>query len=180
LQINPAKSGPKKEIHCPIHQETHRVFTKSVSQALGSVATKQDFPAEDLTPEYVTYDIDHDLDIDHGDLEVEVTPEIGDNYLSAEISIPYGGMMTKRHVTSQKRDIYGNPIGRAQQQYVIESKDGDETELTANLIAESIYVECDPDGNQYVLLDSISDHRRLDLAIQLVTNKLSETMDTLI
>jgi hypothetical protein len=29
-----------------------------------------------LTPEFLTYDDDHDLDSDHGDLEV--TPEIGD------------------------------------------------------------------------------------------------------
>ena len=45
-----------------------------------------DFPAADLTPEYLAYEDDHDLNPDHGDLEV--MPEIGDNYLSAEISIP--------------------------------------------------------------------------------------------
>ena len=32
----------------------------------------------------------------------------------------------------------------------MEFDDGDVTELTANLIAESMYVQCDPDGNQYV------------------------------
>jgi hypothetical protein len=47
---------------------------------------EQDFPAEDLTPEYTTYDNDHDFDPDHCDLEM--MPEIGDNYLSAEILIP--------------------------------------------------------------------------------------------
>ncbi len=45
--------------------------------------------------------------------------------------------------------------------------DGDVTELTANLIAKSMYAQCDPDGNQYVLLDSIIDHRRLDTATKL-------------
>ncbi len=50
---------------------------------------------------------------------------------------------------------------------VVTFDDGDVTELTANLIAESMYVQCDPDGNQYVLLDSIIDHRRLDTAIKL-------------
>ncbi len=38
--------------------------------------------------------------------------------------------------------------------------------LNANLIAEAMYAQCDPDGNQYVLLDSIIDHRRLDSAIR--------------
>ncbi len=53
------------------------------------------------------------------------------------------------------------------QQYVVEFEDSDETKLAANLIAESMYVQCDPNGNQYVLLDSIVDHRQLDSAIQL-------------
>jgi hypothetical protein len=35
----------------------------------------------------------------------------------------------------------------------------------ANLIAESLFSQCDPDGNQYVLLDEIVDHRRLSTAI---------------
>jgi hypothetical protein len=38
--------------------------------------------------------------------------------------------------------------------------------LNANLIAEAMYAQCDPDGNQYVLLDSIIDHRQLDTAMR--------------
>jgi hypothetical protein len=30
-----------------------------------------------------------------------------------------------------------------------------------------MYAQCDPDGNQYVLLDSLIDHRRLDMALRL-------------
>ncbi len=41
------------------------------------------------------------------------------------------------------------------------------TNLTTNLIAESMYAQCDPNGNQYVLLDSLIDHQRLDTALQL-------------
>ena len=32
-------------------------------------------------------------------------------------------------------------------------------ELAANVNAEAIYAQCDADGNQYVLLDSIVDYR---------------------
>jgi hypothetical protein len=77
-------------------------------------------------------------------------------------------------VTARKRDIDGNPTGVANanpildtRAYVVTFDDGDVTELTANLIAESMYAQCDPDGNQYVLLDSIIDHRRLDTATKL-------------
>jgi hypothetical protein len=64
-----------EETHCPIHQEMHRVFNESITHHLGPSATEQDFLAEDLTPDYNSYDNGHDFDPDHGDLEV--TPEMG-------------------------------------------------------------------------------------------------------
>ncbi len=78
----------------------------------------------------------------------------------------------KGRVTSQKRDKDGNPVGLANtnpilntREYTFTFDNGDETVLNANLIAEAMYSQCDPNGNQYVLLDSIIDHRRLDAAI---------------
>jgi hypothetical protein len=53
----------------------HRVFNETITHHLGPNATEQDFLAEDLTPDYDFYDDDHDLDHDHGDLEM--TPEMG-------------------------------------------------------------------------------------------------------
>ncbi len=50
--------------------------------------------------------------------------------------------------------------------YTFTFNNGDETILNANLIAEAMYAQCDPDGNQYVFLDSIIDHRQLDTAIR--------------
>ncbi len=97
-----------KETHCPTHLETRRVFDKTVASHLGSNATDQNFPAEDLTPDFDHYNDDHDLDPDHGDLEV--TPEVGDNYLNAEISVPQGGTLSKGHVTARKRDKGSNPV----------------------------------------------------------------------
>ncbi len=153
-----------KEIHCPIHQEMRRVFNETITNHLGPNATEQDFPAEDLTPDYDFYDDDHDLDPDHGDREV--TPEMGDNYLNAEISVPRGGTLMKGRITSRKRDKDSNPIGLANANPILDTREytftfdnGDETVLNANLIAEAMYAQCDPEGNQYVLLDYIIDHR---------------------
>ena len=58
-------------------------------------------------------------------------------------------------------------IIQSSRQYVVQFADGDETELNANMIAEAIYAQCDPDGNQYVLLDALVDHRHNDRAIKL-------------
>jgi hypothetical protein len=160
-----------KEIHCPIHQEMHRVFDETIANHLGPNATDQDFLAEDLTPDYNFYDDDHDLDPDHGDLEL--TPEMGDTYLNTEISVPRGGTLMKGRVTSWKRDKDGNPVRLATanpilntREYTFTFDDGDETVLNENLIAEAMYAQCDPDGNQYVLLDSINDQGRLDAAMR--------------
>jgi hypothetical protein len=95
-----------KETHYPIHLETRRVIDETVASHLGPNATDQDFPAEDLTPDFDHYEDDHDLDPDHGDLEV--TPEVGDNYLDAEISVLQGGTLSKGHVTARKRDKDSN------------------------------------------------------------------------
>ncbi len=117
-----------------------------------------------MTPDFDHYDDDHDLDPDHGDLEV--TPKMGDNYLNAEISVLQGGTLMKGRITSQKRDKDSNPVRLANaspildtHEYTFTFDDGDETVMSANLIAEAMYAQCDPDGNQYVLLDSIIDHQ---------------------
>ena len=49
----------------------------------------------------------------------------------------------------------------------MEFEDGEVTKLTTNLIAEAMYSQCDPDGNQYVLLEDIIDHRKRETAISL-------------
>jgi hypothetical protein len=160
-----------EEIYCPIYQEMCRVFNETIAHHLGPNAREQDFPAEDLTPDYDFYDDDHDLEPNHDDLEV--TPEMGDNYLNAKIFVPQGGTLSKGRVTSQKWDKDSNPVGLANvnpildtREYMFTFNNGDETILNANLIAEAMYAQCDPDGNQYVLFDSIIDHRQLDAAIR--------------
>ncbi len=110
-----------KKTHCPIHLETCRVFDETVASHLGPNATDQDFLAEDLTPDFNHYDNDHDLDPNHGDLEV--TPEMGDNYLNAEISVPQGGTLSKGHVTARKQDKDGNPVGRANADPILDTRE---------------------------------------------------------
>jgi len=66
--------------------------------------------------------------------------------------------MVNGRVAACKRDRDGNPpIGLtnanpilATRSYIVHFDDGDQTELTANMIAESLYSQCDPDGHQYV------------------------------
>ncbi len=155
-----------------MHQKECWDFNQSVFTHLGPAATADDFEAEDLTPNPAYFDDAHIIDPDYGD--AEITPEMGDNYLTAELMLPRGGTMVKGRVSARKRDRDSNPVGLANsnpildtRSYIIKFDDNDQTKLTANLIAESLFSQCDPDGNQYVLLDEIVDHRRLPTAIRL-------------
>jgi hypothetical protein len=126
----------------------HRKFDASIFAKLGPSAKPADFLAIDLTP-----DPDFDLtDDDHTPLERgdalwdTPTPEVGDNYVSSEPMFPRNGELTKGRVVSHKHDAIGNPIRRAHQNpvldtrlYLMEFKDSNITELTANTFAESMY-----------------------------------------
>ena len=132
-----------------------------------------DFPDKDLNPEYDTHLDFEPIDPEHSDLEV--TPEIGDNYIGANIELPWGGVLTKGKVIARKQDAGGNPIGHAHanpildtREYTVEFDDQDVTKLTANKITVSVYTQCNPDVNQYLLLADIIDHRTNDQAIRLV------------
>ena len=50
--------------------------------------------------------------------------------------------------------------------------DGLQAELAANTIAHSMYSQCDPDGNQYVMFDSIVDFRRSTTALCYADQKI--------
>ena len=107
-----------------------------------------------MTPENIHYEGGaNSINPDHGDLEV--TPEMGDNYIGAEIMTPRGGVLSRGRVVWCKQDSDGNPVGRSHtnpvldtRSYIVEFDDNDQTELIANLIAELMYAQCDPDGNQ--------------------------------
>ena len=53
-----------------------------------------------------------------------------------------------------------NPILDTQG-YIVEFEDGDQAEPAAKTIAQSMYAQCDPDGNQDIMFDSIVDLRRI-------------------
>ena len=61
-----------------VQKEMRQKFDEMIDKKLGPAAKTTDFPEEDQTPENTHYDDTDPIDPDHGDLEV--TPEIGENY----------------------------------------------------------------------------------------------------
>ena len=86
---------------------------------------------------------------------------MNENFVNVEIMLRHGDEMDMRRVTKRDRDSDGNPLRTSHEnpilgtrQYIVEFNDRDEAELSANVIATNMYAQCDPDGNQYVLLNS--------------------------
>ena len=70
--------------------------------------------------------------------------------------------MAMGQVTKRACDSNGNPLGISNinpildtRQYIVEFSDGYEADLAANVIATNMYAQFEPDGKQYLLLDSI-------------------------
>ena len=106
--------------------------------------------------------------------ELEPTPELGNQYIGAEIMLPRRDKMARGHVVVQRCNTNGSIMGRAYANpimdtklYQVEFKGGKIMELTTNDIAESMYAQCDADGNEYLLLDVIVDYHKGNKVISL-------------
>jgi hypothetical protein len=151
-------------------------FDEFIEQHLGLVATLQDFPTEDLIPDPEYFHDTNVIGLDHGD--AKIMHEMGNNYLSAELMLLLGGVIVEGRVTARKQDQDGNPIEHANdnpildtQFHIVDFDSDDQTEVTTNMIAKSLYLLCDPDGNQYVSLEEFVDHSCLPSAVKLLDQK---------
>ena len=102
-------------------------FDTGIGTALGPSATWDDFPAKDCTPD-LDIDLDDasllgdDFDPTNNTPVLEPTPEVGDNYVMAEILLLRGNQMARGHVVSRKRDVDGQPIGRAHTNPILDTR----------------------------------------------------------
>ena len=129
---------------------------------------------EDLgTPDFQYY-----ADDDEGERtpvpEADEEPDVDtyDQYVGAEVTLPLGDKHLTAKVQGRKRGADGSLIGKANQNpildtriYNVEFADGQTAELAANVIAQNIYAMCDTEGNQYLLLEGIIDHRKDSTAV---------------
>jgi hypothetical protein len=178
-----------EETLCTVQIAVQLHFDNMIVERIGPKSVLGDFPIEDPTPEYEQYHghtIEEDMDNayeeglpDGNDLDPLPMPEVGDNYISAEILLPLGGILRRVKVISCKRDADGNTVGWAHDRpildtwtYDVECDNGTIAELTANKIAKCMYAQCDPGGNWYVLLDCFVDFDKSLTAISLADQNI--------
>ena len=174
---------PKEEANEEM-MAARKTFMTRVHDALGPACVINDFDdVEELTPEFEYYADEDETGFEGTpDEPLPPTPEVGDNYVGARLNLPRGDGQAMGRVVKRARNNDGNTIGRAHQnpildtrEYVAEFEDGTTSELAANVIAQSMYAQCDPDGNTYLLFDSIVGHRKGTSALsaedQFITNE---------
>jgi hypothetical protein len=87
-----------EELDSSVHKDMRRKFDESIEHHLGPAALPQDFPTEDLTPNLTYFEKTNAMESEYS--ATEITPEIRDNYLSAELMLPKGDVMVKGCMTS--------------------------------------------------------------------------------
>lgn len=102
----------------------------------------------------------------------DYTPKEYDDYIGVHVLLPIGsehltGIVKRRHQDAE-RNLYGkqnaNPILDTRK-YEVQMPDGSVETYGANIIAENIMSQVDDEGNMFVLLDEILDHKRESTAL---------------
>lgn len=133
-------------------------------------------------------DLEHDerdernipRDDEYGDMLVDERPdddeeEMINKYLGMELIMDVGTSNERgTRVVKRARTDDGKAIGAAHsnpildtRSYEIEFTDGTRDKVTANIIAENMYAQIDDQGNSFLLLDEIQDHRKDGLLLQI-------------
>ena len=99
-------------------------------------------------------------------IDKDINLETGDTYVGAEVSLPHGDSQQTGKVICWARDLDGELTGTAHNNptldtcsYQVEFPDGQLGKYSTNVIAQNMLSQCDLDGNQFILMESIVDHK---------------------
>jgi len=155
-----------------IEQAIYAKFDEQIRLKIGPRASADDFKELNIeeTPTYDSYEDDYQSPPEPPPEEMEPTLKVSDKFLNADLQL---------RVIERVSDLDGNVLGREhhnlildRHRYRVRFDDGDVTELTVNVIAETMYAEYDADGNQHILLGSIIDHKSSKNAVSFSDQKI--------
>ena len=163
---------------CPKEIKLREQFDKSIEDKLGINAIDTDFVKgldNDKTPHLPRYEDEQIKGTEFTTPDRDsLKDDHFDQYLNASVILPSGDKLQSGKVTKRKRNLHGDTTGVANvnpildtREYVVEFPDGAEKEYSANTIAEAMFSQCDLDGNQHLLLDSIVDFKMDEHAVQM-------------
>ena len=162
------RSLTDKELVDENHCKERAEFDASVHERLGDVMTASDLfdgEEEQALPTFELY-ADNDGEQHQHAEDADVTPEVGDEYVGAQVTLPHGSEYSQGRVVRRTRNEDGTMLGTRNDNpildtrtYDVEFPDGEVSSYGANVIAENMWAQCDLDGQQQILLDAIIDYR---------------------
>jgi hypothetical protein len=91
---------------------------------------------------------------------------------SPEVVLPKGDYQYIAKVIGRKRDSDGNPVGRYHPNPILDTSihevefpDGTISNYAANVLTEALYSQIDAEGNRWLLLKDITDHKKDNSAL---------------
>ena len=164
----------EEELLSDEHKKLREEYDKGINVKLGERIKENEIPEEYDTPSFEAYEDDVDPLQDYSPDREDVDVDAYDRYLNAEVLLPKGDKMVTATVKQRKLNEDGQYIGKANANPILDTRvyevqfpDGSEAAYSANVIAENMYAQCDSEGNQYLLLNSIVDHKRQKSAVHL-------------
>ena len=151
-------------------------FTANINRKLGPAVSPEEIrEVKAVTPEYEAYDDDEPKDEAYEPdvfQRLEHDAEVFDGYILSQVRLPRGDDFMLGTVKNRVKDHNDDPVGLSNANPILDSRlydvefpDGAILDYAANVIAENLYSQVDSDGRQYMLLNSIVDHERLDSAV---------------
>ena len=117
-----ARAWTQEEEVNPVFIQKKKEFMESIYDNCGPAATVSDFPPDAITPDFEYYADEEQEDGFEGtpDEVLPPTPEFGDNLVGARVLMPRGEGTSHTTVKKRARDNYGNPIGKENQNPILD------------------------------------------------------------
>ena len=155
------------EYSSKIEQTKRQAFDENIRRTLGDSWSK---PPDDPAPDDFHPYEDDDDGVAHTMLETDDLQY--DKLVNAEVLLPHRDKVSHATVIGRTKDSDGNEKGRTDDNpmlntavYDVLFPDGAIKQYSANIIAENMWAQVDAEGNQYLVLDAITGHRRHDNAV---------------
>jgi hypothetical protein len=162
------------EIQSPTERQEREKFCIAIKEKFRPAMNKDDFQNDPDYADFVnpTYDCCEDDEVspskmsDIDDIKEEHDVDKYDQYFEAHVRVPIGDEIRSGKVVRRKRELDGTVRGRSNANSILDKRtysiyfpDGRSDEYTVNVIAETMYAQCDIEGRQYNLMDGIIGHR---------------------
>jgi len=166
IHVSTYRALTNEEKSSELEEESRKAFDEAILDKLGPEASMDDLSqeiGEDIdTPHFKPYKDEETLPYSVPDRDEY---QAFDQCIGAEATLPMGDQLSAGEVRKRKRNADGTGVGISHsnplfdtRSYIVEFPDGMEQEYTGHVIAEDVYAQCNPAGQQFLLLSSISDH----------------------